>query len=242
MSVSDSLRAIPLFARLREGDVSRLASAARERTYPKNSVIVFEDDPGDALYVVVSGQVKVVLTAEDGREVILSVRDRGEFFGEMALIDDEPRSAHVIAIEDSRLLVMRREDFQRCLADIPEIAIGMLRALVSRLRQADDKIGGLVLLDVPGRVASLILDLADDNDGVNVTKRVTHHMIAQMIGSSRETVSRTMRALVEQGLIEASRKQIIIQNRSALELAAGRVVTGGFRYTGTNDRRRSNRF
>ncbi len=237
MSVKETLRTIPLFAGLREGDVIRLATAARERTYPKNSVIVFEDDPGDALYVVVSGQVKVVLTAEDGREVILSVRDRGDFFGEMALIDDEPRSAHVIAIEDSRLLVLRREDFQRCLSDIPAIAIGMLRALVGRLRQADDKIGGLVLLDVPGRVASLILDLADENDGVLVTKRITHHMIAQMIGSSRETVSRTMRGMVDQGLIQASRKSIQIEDRSALESSAGRVVTNRFRFDGVNDRR-----
>ena len=242
MSVAETLRAIPLFANLREGDVARLATAARERSFPRNSVIVFEDDPGSALYVVVTGQVKVVLTAEDGREVILSVRDRGDFFGEMALIDDEPRSAHVIALEDSRLLVLRREDFQRCLSEIPEIAIGMLRALVSRLRQADDKIGGLVLLDVPGRVASLILDLADENDGIHVTKRVTHHMIAQMIGSSRETVSRTLRNMVDQGLIEASRKRISIENRPALELAAGRVMSGHFRYDGRNDRRRANRF
>jgi CRP/FNR family transcriptional regulator, cyclic AMP receptor protein len=246
MSVVQTLRQIPLFSQLREGDLSQIAQAARERSYPKNSVIVFEDDPGDALYMVISGQVKVVLTAEDGREVILSVRDRGDFFGEMGLIDDEPRSAHVIAMEDSRLLVLRREDFQRCLAEIPEIAIGLLRALVGRLRQADEKIGGLVLLDVPGRVASLILDMADENDGIQVTKRITHHMIAQMIGSSRETVSRTMRGMVEQDLIEASRKRISIKNRDALEVAAGRAsqsqVPSHFQFDGTVDRRNPDRF
>jgi len=246
MSVVQTLRQIPLFSQLREGDLSQIAQAARERSYPKNSVIVFEDDPGDALYMVISGQVKVVLTAEDGREVILSVRDRGDFFGEMGLIDDEPRSAHVIAMEDSRLLVLRREDFQRCLAEIPEIAIGLLRALVGRLRQADEKIGGLVLLDVPGRVASLILDMADENDGIHVTKRITHHMIAQMIGSSRETVSRTMRGMVDQDLIEASRKRISIKNRDALEAAAGRAgqshVPSQFQFDGTVDRRNPDRF
>lgn len=239
----NTLRTIPLFSDLREGDIERIGQAARERSYPRNSVIVFEDDPGDALYVVLSGQVKVVLTAEDGREVILSVRDRGDFFGEMSLIDQEPRSAHVIAMEEARLLVLRREDFHSCLRDIPEIAVGLLRALVTRLRQADDKIGGLVLLDVPGRVAGLILDMADDADGVHITKRVTHHMIAQMIGSSRETVSRTMRSMADQGLIEASRKRISINDRRALEAAAGRagkahVPTGEFVFRGDNDRRR----
>ena len=242
MSVAETLRSVPLFSMLREGDIERITLAARERTYPKNSVIVFEDDPGDALYVVVSGQVKVVLTAEDGREVILSVRDHGDFFGEMSLIDDEPRSAHVIAMEDAKLLVLRRDDFQKCLAEIPQIAVGLLRAMCTRLRQADDKIGGLVLLDVPGRVARLLLDMADENDGSQITKRVTHHMIAQMIGSSRETVSRTMRNMVDNALITASRKMITIQNRDALETAAGRSARvrarQDFRYTGQNDRRR----
>ena len=237
MSVSDTLRTIPLFSQLREGDIERISQATRERTYPRNSVILFEDDPGDALYVVVAGQVKIVLTAEDGREVILSVRDQGDFFGEMSLIDEEPRAAHVIAMEDAKLFVLRRDDFQKILQDVPQIGLGLLRALCTRLRQADDKIGGLVLLDVPGRVARLLLDMAD---GVQITKRVTHHMIAQMIGSSRETVSRTMRNMVDQGLITASRKLITLKNREALETAAGRnpPVRRSFRFDGTNDRRR----
>src|SRR5207249_8655098 len=103
-------------------ELERVAEITRERNYPKNSVILFEDDPGDALYVVVTGQVKVVLIGEDGREVILSVLHEGQFFGEMALIDDEPRSAHVIAMLDSNLLVLRREDFQAILQQSPGIA------------------------------------------------------------------------------------------------------------------------
>jgi len=213
MSLAGTLSQVPLFSQLREGDLERLSHAAHERSYPKNSVILFQNDPGDALYVVLSGQVKVVLTAEDGREVILSVRSAGDFFGEMSLIDEEPRSAHVIAMEESKLLILRREDFLKCLREVPEIATGLLRSLCKRLRQADSKIGSLVLLDVPGRVARLLLELADENDGVNITQRLTHHMIAQMIGSSRETVSRTMRDLTSQGYIEVSRKILTIQNR-----------------------------
>jgi len=213
MSLAATLSTIPLFSQLREGDLERLAAAAQERSYPKNSVILFEDDPGDSLYVVLNGQVKVVIIAEDGREVILSIRSEGDFFGELSIIDDEPRSAHVIAMEESRLLVLRREDFNRCLRELPQIATGLLRALCRRLRQADRKISSLVLLDVPGRVARLLLEMADENDGTTITQRLTHHMIAQMIGSSRETVSRTMRDMVSQNLIEVSRKTITIRNR-----------------------------
>lgn len=222
MAHAPILRNVPLFADLSDPEVGRIAEVTRERSYPKNSVILFEDDPGDALYVVVTGLVKVVLIGEDGREVILSVLKEGDFFGEMALIDDEPRSAHVIAMEDANLLVLRREDFHQRLRETPNMSVGLLRAMTRRLREADEKIGGLVLLDVNGRVAKLLLRLADEHDGVHITRRITHHTIAQMVGSSRETVSRTIRDLADRGLIEVSRKAIAIKNRPALESAAGR--------------------
>ncbi|HEX9730282.1 MAG TPA: Crp/Fnr family transcriptional regulator [Gemmatimonadales bacterium] len=221
MSVAETLRSVPLFAKLSDDELARVADAARERAYPKNSVILFEDDPGDALYVVVTGQVKVLLIGEDGREVILSVLAAGDFFGEMSLIDDEPRSAHVIAMEDSNLLVLRRADFQQALDEHPRIALGLLRALSRRLRRADDKIGALVLLDVLGRLARILLQLADDHDGHTITRKLTHHTIAQMIGSSRETVSRTMRELTERGVIDVNRQTITIRDRASLEAAAG---------------------
>ncbi|MGH7700748.1 MAG: Crp/Fnr family transcriptional regulator [Gemmatimonadales bacterium] len=222
MSSAAVLEKIPLFRELAPPDLQRVVEVARERTYPKNSVILFEDDPGDALYVVGQGQVKVVLIGEDGREVILSVLGAGEFFGEMALIDDEPRSAHVIAMEDSALIVLRREDFQGILRHSPGIALALLRELSRRLRRVDEKVGSLVLLDVNGRVAQLLLDLADEEGGERITRRLTHHTIAQMIGSSRETVSRTMRELVDKGLIEVSRRDIALRDRPSLEAAAGR--------------------
>jgi CRP-like cAMP-binding protein len=140
----------------------------------------------------------------------------------MALIDDEPRSAHVIAMEDSTLVVLRREDFQHILLQVPAIALALLRELSRRLRRVDEKVGSLVLLDVNGRVAQLLLELADEEGGDRITRRLTHHTIAQMIGSSRETVSRTMRDLVDKGLIHISRKDITIQDRASLEAAAGR--------------------
>ncbi|MDH4347688.1 MAG: Crp/Fnr family transcriptional regulator [Gemmatimonadota bacterium] len=216
------LRKVPLFATMREGDILAFAELVRERSFPKGSVIVFEDDPGDALYLVARGQVKVVLIGEDGREVILSVLGEGNFFGEMSLIDEKPRSATVIAMVDSVVLVLRREDFQSRLRTSPEIAIALLRELSRRLRRADEKIGSLVLLDVNGRLADLLLRLAEEEGGDRITKKLTHNVLAQMIGSSRETVSRTMRDFVERNLVDVTRKEITILNRPLLERAARR--------------------
>lgn len=223
MSLIPVLQRVPLFSQLSAVELQRVVDVARERAYPRNSVILFEDDPGDALYVVATGQVKVVLIGEDGREVILSVMGPGEFFGEMSLLDDEPRSAHVIAMEDSSLAVLRREDFEGLLTATPQIALALLRELSRRLRRADEKVGSLVLLDVQGRVARLLLDMAGEEGGDRITRRLTHHTIAQMIGSSRETVSRTMRDLTDKGLIAVQRRDIVIRDRAALEAAAGRA-------------------
>ncbi len=219
--VAERLRHVPLFSQLGDHELIRIAGAAREKSYPKNSIILFEDDPGDALYVVLRGQVKVVLVGDEGREVILSILKDGDFFGEMALIDDRPRSAHVIATQKSSLLVLRRDDFRECLEESPHIALGLLQAMSHRLREADEKIGGLILLDVNGRVARLLLGLADEHDGQHIPRMVTHHTIAQMIGSSRETVSRAMREFADQGLIQVSRQRIQILGRDRLEKLAG---------------------
>lgn len=223
MSIVSILQRVPLFGQLGPAELQRVVDVARERSYPKNSVILFEDDPGDALYVVATGQVKVVLIGEDGREVILSVMGPGEFFGEMSLLDDEPRSAHVIAMEDSALAVLRREDFESLLTQTPQIALTLLREMSRRLRRADEKVGSLVLLDVQGRVARLLLDMAGEEGGERITRRLTHHTIAQMIGSSRETVSRTMRDLADKGMIAVQRRDIVIRDRAAMEQSAGRA-------------------
>ncbi|MBI4499678.1 MAG: Crp/Fnr family transcriptional regulator [Gemmatimonadetes bacterium] len=219
-----TLRTVPLFARLRESDLENLLRILRARDYAKNSVILFAHDPSDAFYVLLSGQVKVMLIAEDGREVILSLVHPGDFFGERSLLDDEPHSASVIAMEDSRLLILRRDDFQRCIHEMPGIAFGLLRALCARLQEADSKIGGLILLDVTGRVCHLLLQLADRGDGKTISDPPTHQIMAQMVGSSRETVSRTMGSLADQGLISVSRREITILSREALEVAAGHLL------------------
>ena len=219
----DVLRTVPLFRQVPESDLLALAGLVRERRQPRGSMILTQGDEGEALFLIRSGQVKVTVVAEDGREVILSVLGAGSFFGEMALLDDEPRSAHVFAMEDSVLLSLRREDFRAQLARSPELGIALLRELSRRLRRADDTITGLMLLDVSGRVAHLLLEMAREEQGEGgtaIARRLTHAAIGQMVGASRETVSRTMRNLVLRNVIAVTRKGITLLDPAALRLAA----------------------
>ncbi len=217
---ADFLTSVPMFSGLQRDELLKFAELTRERTYPKGSVILFQGDPGDSLYVLRQGRAKVVLIGEDGREVILGVLEPGAHFGELALIDDQPRSAHVIAMEDSQLLILRREDFRRRVEAKPSVAWALLTELSRRLRRADQKIGGLVLLDVPGRISRLLLDLSSESTNGTIDKPLTHQTIAQMIGASRETVSRAMKEFQQEGLIRVERRRIAVATRDALEKRA----------------------
>ena len=220
METANFLRTVPLFAKLDDAELKQFADLMRERSHPKGSVIVFEDDPGDSLYLVRQGRVKVVLVGEDGREVILGVLGVGEHFGELSLIDEQPRSAHVIAMEDTSVLVLRSEDFRRRVEANPAVAWALMQELSRRLRRADSKIHGLALLDVPGRIAHLLLDFAREGGSDTIDKPLTHQTIAHMIGASRETVSRTMRDFQNQGWINVERRRIALADRAALKRCA----------------------
>jgi CRP/FNR family transcriptional regulator, cyclic AMP receptor protein len=220
VEIVDFLSTVSLFQGLDRAELGHFAELARERSYPKGSVILFEDDPGDSLYIVRTGRVKVVKVGEDGREVILGWLGVGDHFGELSLIDGQPRSAHVIAVDEADMIILRREDFRRRVEESSAVAWALLTALSRRLRRADELIGGLVLLDVPGRVARLLLDAAGETGGATIEKRLTHQTIAQMIGASRETVSRTMRDFQERGLITVRGRQISLADRMGLEAVA----------------------
>lgn len=219
-TTADFLGTVPLFSGLTKEELDSFAELTRERSYPRGSVILFENDPGDSLFVVRSGRVKVVLIGEDGREVILGVLGVGQHFGELALIDEQPRSAHVIAMEDASLIILRREDFRKRVESSPSVAWSLLTELSRRLRRADEKIGGLVLLDVPGRIARLLLDMAEETGAPLIEKSLTHQTIAQMIGASRETVSRAMKEFQDSGWISVERRRITLSNQPALEQRA----------------------
>ncbi|MGD2134991.1 MAG: Crp/Fnr family transcriptional regulator [Gemmatimonadales bacterium] len=208
MDYRDALREVPLFAQLRDGDLERLGTAAHGRSYRKNAVILLQGKPVEGLHVILSGTVKLALADEEGREVIISTRGQGDYFGETALLNDVPLTTDAIAMEDSEILVLRRETFHACVEEIPHMTFGLLRGLCRRLRKADRRISSLAMLDVRQRIAHLLLELADENDGQTITHPLTQHVIAQMIGSSRETVARVMPDLASAGLIETNRRPV----------------------------------
>ena len=207
------LRSVPLFASFAEEPLRTLTTVVTRRSVTRGTIIMAAGDPTDSLYIVLSGRLKVMMSDADGKEVILTIIGPGEFFGEMGLIDDAPRSASVIAIEPCELLAITRRDFRKCLAENVEMSMAVMRGLVRRLREADRKIGSLALLDVYGRVARLLLDMAETVDGQKmVTKRLPKQDIAKMIGASREMVSRVMKDLQVGGFIEMRGSTIVLRD------------------------------
>jgi CRP/FNR family cyclic AMP-dependent transcriptional regulator len=211
------LHNVPLFAGLNEQQLGVLARAIVRKSVGRNVEIIGAGDPTDSLYIVISGRLKVLMGDEQGREVILSILGPGEFFGEMGLLDDSPRSASVVTLEACELLTISKTDFKLSLAENFELSLMVMRGLVKRLREADRKIGSLALMDVYGRVARLLLEMAEDIDGEKVVvKKLSKQDIAKMIGASREMVSRVMKDLQLGGYIEVRGRSIVLRDNILL--------------------------
>ena len=224
MVSAELFREVPLFAGLEDEDLESLIAAANRRKYPKDGVIFFENDVGDALFMILSGRVKVTILSDDGREIILAMLSDANFFGEMSLLDNEPRSATAIALQETEMVVLHQRDFLSIVEKRPRVLINLLSVLSSRLRKANQQIGNLALHDVYGRVARILLEMASEDgtrqaDGRVTFRRPTHQEIANMIGATRETVSRMISDLHRQGYIEIAGKNVIIQDALAKEFA-----------------------
>lgn len=208
---------VPLFEGLDDETLDKIAELGVHKEFQKDEVVVMEHEAGSALFIILSGKVKVSRESEDGKEVILSILNEADFFGEMAIIDGLARSANVIAIEDSELLIIQRSNFLDLLYQHPEVSIALLQELTKRLRAADMKIKSLSLKDAGGKVATVILQLADDigkikQGCVEIEKLPYQHDLANMAGTSRETISRTLHQFVKQGLIELEGSKLRIPN------------------------------
>lgn len=219
------LKAIPLFTGLDDHELARILQVATRHRFKKDTVVFFEEEAGESFFVIDKGRVKVSRLSNSGKEIILAILRGHDFFGEMSVLDNAPRSATVIAIEDTELVKIRRSEFHKVLHDHPEIAIKMLATFSERLRKANEKIGNLALLDVYGRVARVLLDMAQEQgttraDGTVAFRRPTHQEIASTIGTSRETVSRTLSDLQKRGYIDIVGKEIRIRELLRQELKA----------------------
>lgn len=220
------LRTVPLFSSLSDEQLRVLSPFVQMRSYPRSTFILRAGEETDALYVILSGRVKVLIPDEEGHEVILTVMGPHEFFGEMGLLDDQPRSASVETLEQCDMLRFSKTGFMNCLKDNFELAMLVIRNLVRRLRDADRKIESLALIDVYGRVARLIIDMAEEIDGQWIVQRAPPKQeIAHMIGASREMVSRVVKDLQQKGLIRAEKRKIFILDQTMKTSALTRQIT-----------------
>ena len=215
------LKGVPLFSSFSDVQLGQLLSCVQHRSYPRNAFILRAGEETDALYIILSGRVKVLIPDEEGHEVILSMIGPHEFFGEMGLLDELPRSASVETLEPCDMLRLSKAGFTNIIKDNFELAMLIIRNLVRRLRDADRKIESLALIDVYGRVARLLIDMAENVDGKWIVERAPPKQeIARMIGASREMVSRVVKDLPHKGLIRAEKRRIHVLDKQSMQRRA----------------------
>jgi len=204
---TEFLANVPIFSDLDEETLQKIAKSGVIQTYKKNNVILSEEDTGSALFVIAEGKVKISRSSGDDKEVILALLNESDFFGEMSLLDGMSRSATVTAVEDSKLFIVQRAEFLDLLKKYPDVSVALLTELTKRLRAATMKIKALSLKDAEGKVATVLLQLADDvgkiRQGVVEIDHLPYQQeLANMAGTSRETISRTLHSFAKKGLVE----------------------------------------
>lgn len=204
LSNLDLIRRVSLFSTLSPAQAEALAEAVSKKRFKRGEVLVEQGKKCNALYIILAGRTRVLMTDNKGREVILATLSSGDYVGEMSLIDHEPHSATVVADQQVDVLVLGRDSFMRCLNENMEMAHAVMRGLVQRLRKASQNISSLALVGVYGRVAKVLLDsaVADESDALVIREKVSRQDIAKMVGASREMVSRVMKDFEEQGFIQ----------------------------------------
>lgn len=213
MASPEMLKTVPLLNELPAEELGRLSQVLKEKHVPKGTYIFYADEPGTSMMFVIEGLVHVTLDSHDGKEVILAQLGEGDFFGEIALLTGEERSANVVAAVDCRLLLLSDTDFKQHLLANTGLALAMLKAMAFRLRAASEKIGDLALYDVYRRVARTLRSLGTpkEKDGQRIyliEERPTHQELAAMVGTSREMVTRALKGLEEDGCIIVDQRRI----------------------------------
>jgi CRP-like cAMP-binding protein len=219
--VDDYVRQAPLFAALDDEAADALRRSMVEVHLARGEILFREGEPGDRLYVVIDGKIKLGRTSADGRENLLSVLGPGEMFGELSLFDPGPRTATATAVTDATVLGVGHADIKPWLAERPQVAGQLLQALSQRLRRTNDIVADLVFSDVPGRVAKALLDLADRfgerrDDGLHVSHDLTQEELAQLVGASRETVNKALADFAARGWLRLEARAVVILDQERL--------------------------
>lgn len=207
---------IPLFTGLSKKGMETIARHTVAKTFPAQSTLLREGERSDSLYIILYGKVKFYVCDEDGNEAILNIQGPGDCFGEMGLLDEAPRSASAMTMESTRVAIMTKSGFKECLASNPDIAYNLIRALSQRVRVLSGNVRNLALLDVYGRVARILLDMATPFGKLLVIEqKLTHQEIASMVGASREMVSRILKDLANKGYIKIEGRRITLFEKLA---------------------------
>ncbi|MDB9722846.1 Crp/Fnr family transcriptional regulator [Candidatus Marinimicrobia bacterium] len=217
MNKADHLRNVPIFSDLSDSDLTKIALKMVPREYGKGKMILLEESHGESFFIITSGAVKVTRLSDDGREVILAILGESDFFGEMSLLDGSGRSANIVANETAIMLTLSRRDFLECLESYPKIAISLLEELAIRLRKSDQQIESLSLSDSEQRIGITLIRLAEElgtikQGNVFIKNLPFQQDIANMAGTSRETVSRTLKLLEDKSLIMKEKRVLTIFN------------------------------
>ena len=223
--IDDDVRRAPLFAAPEDEAAVALRASMVEMTLRRGEVLFNEGGPGDRLYIVTDGKVKLGRNSNDGRYNLLAVLGPGEMFGELSLFDPGPRTSTATAITDTGLLGLGNSDLQPWLARHPEVATHLLGALARRLRRTNEAMSDLVFSDVPGRVAKALLDLArrfgvQSDDGLHVTHDLTQEELAQLVGASRETVNKALADFQQRGWIRHEARAVVLLDSDRLSRRA----------------------
>jgi CRP/FNR family transcriptional regulator len=221
MQQPEVLKKIPFFADLADDELSMIAAVMAEKIFVKNALIFLEGDPGEGLFIIKQGRVKISKCSVDGREQILHLLKEGEVFAEVVLFDQGVYPATAEAVEETRVWLLRNEDMERLLQHQPKLAVKLLRLMSRRLRQAQLLIRDLALHDTCGRLAGLLLRFArregeKTGKGIVLDLDLTRQELASMIGTSRETVARILSRFQKEGLLELDKQKIIIRDEQKL--------------------------
>ena len=211
LSNLDLIRRVPLFSLLTNDQALAIASSVVKRRFRRGEIVVEQGKKSNALFILLTGRARVLTADARGREVILAVLQPGDYVGEMSLIDNEPHSATVRSEVQTDMLILGRAEFARCLPENSSLSYAIMRGLVQRLRNADRQIESLALLDVYGRVARALLNMAEMiGEQSMIRNKVSRQDLAKVVGASREMVSRVMKDLEERGVIETQENGSVI--------------------------------
>jgi CRP/FNR family transcriptional regulator, cyclic AMP receptor protein len=223
MTADDFLMQVPLFARLSPSELDGLRVVVRPHRYAAGEIIFHEGDEGTALYIVEKGEVKIVRGSAEGKEVLLgSLLGPGDFFGELALFDGEPRSANAVAKEISDLLILERQDFRRFVAEHPQVALNLLQVLSRRLRRTDELLADAAFLDVRARLVKRLLDLTKTSvqpgppGSVVIASRLTQSELADMVGTTRESINKALQYYIKKGWLRRERGRLTLLDLTRL--------------------------